>query len=251
MTQELKNGIKHSLQELQEKFTTLTTNEIANALETLYEKALLADFVATMEKRKSALLARVAQATEVHTTAPAEQPHTQTVQKEERTPAPPPAETQQTAETAFTMNPEIKVLPHPEGPPVMRHHEEEAPVAPAPPSKAPVHHAPVEAVKTPPATKPASIAERAQQNSKSTSLNDRLAAKKLAFGLNDRIAYVKHLFDGQGEDFTRVVNQINTYEAWEEAEVFINDMVKPDYNWEGKEEYEERFLTQIRARFEA
>ena len=155
-------------------------------------------------------------------------------------------------EPDYSMNPEIKVLPHPEGPPVMRHDEhfspaEEIEVKAQPPAPAPQPQAP----KAQPNPKPASIAERAQQTSKSTSLNDKLAAKKLSFGLNDRIAYVKHLFDGQAEDFTRVVNQLNTYEAWDEAETFINEMVKPDYNWADKAEYEERFLSQIKARFEA
>ena len=31
---------------------------------------------------------------------------------------------------------------------------------------------------------------------------------------------------------------------------FIADMVKPDFDWSGKEEYEARFLNQIKARFE-
>ena len=56
--------------------------------------------------------------------------------------------------------------------------------------------------------------------------------------MNDRIAFVKHLFAGSNEDFNRVFSQTSTYDSFEEAQNFIEDMVKPDYNnWEGKEDY--------------
>ena len=74
------------------------------------------------------------------------------------------------------------------------------------------------------------------------SLNDSLK-KGIHFGLNDRLAFVKHLFDGNQDDFTRVLSQLNTLESESGARNFIDQMVKPEYNyWEGKEEYENRFL---------
>ncbi len=84
---------------------------------------------------------------------------------------------------------------------------------------------------------------------KVTSLNDTLI-KGINIGLNDRIAFVKHLFDGSNEDYNRVISQINTYDSFDEAQNFIDDMVKPDYhNWEGKEEYATRFLSLIEKKF--
>ena len=84
---------------------------------------------------------------------------------------------------------------------------------------------------------------------KQKSLNDRLK-KGITIGLNDRIAFVKHLFDGSTEDFNRVISQLNTIESELEALEFLNGMVKPEYNnWEGKEEYEQRFLTFIEGRY--
>ena len=69
-------------------------------------------------------------------------------------------------------------------------------------------------------------------------------------GLNDRIAFVKNLFADSSEDFNRVISQLNTFDALEEAQEFIEDMVKPDYNdWKGKEEYEERFMEIIERKF--
>lgn len=84
---------------------------------------------------------------------------------------------------------------------------------------------------------------------KVTSLNDTLI-KGINIGLNDRIAFVKHLFDGSNEDYNRVISQINTYDSFDEAQNFIDDMVKPDYhNWEGKDEYATRFLSLIEKKF--
>ncbi len=72
----------------------------------------------------------------------------------------------------------------------------------------------------------------------------------ISVGLNDRIAFVKHLFGNSDEDYSRVMNQLITYDSFEEAQNFIEDMVKPDYNsWEGKEDYEQRFLEIIEKKF--
>jgi hypothetical protein len=80
------------------------------------------------------------------------------------------------------------------------------------------------------------------------SLNDNFQGD-IQIGLNDRIAFVKHLFDGSQEDFNRVVSQLNTMKTEEEGLKFINKMIKPDYDWSNKEEYEERFLLLITRKF--
>ncbi|RYJ41614.1 hypothetical protein [Flavobacterium beibuense] len=84
----------------------------------------------------------------------------------------------------------------------------------------------------------------------SRSLNDTFA-KTITLGLNDRIAFEKHLFGGSADDLNRVVSQLNTINTYDEAKTFINDLIKPDYNnWEGKEEYEERFFQLVEKRFD-
>jgi hypothetical protein len=89
----------------------------------------------------------------------------------------------------------------------------------------------------------------AKNESKVSSLNDTLI-KGINIGLNDRIAFVKHLFGGNNEDFNRVISQISTYDSFEEVQQFIVDMVKPDYNnWEGKEEYADRFMNLVEKKF--
>ncbi|RRJ92436.1 hypothetical protein EG240_03265 [Paenimyroides tangerinum] len=72
----------------------------------------------------------------------------------------------------------------------------------------------------------------------------------ITVGLNDRIAFEKNLFNGSSEDLNRVISQLNTIETFPEAKDFIEDLVKPDFNyWKGKEEYEERFMELIQKRF--
>jgi hypothetical protein len=75
-------------------------------------------------------------------------------------------------------------------------------------------------------------------------------ANGISIGLNDRIAFLKHLFANSDEDYNRVLNQLITFDSFEEAKNFIEDMVKPDYNsWQGKEEYEQRFIDIIEKKF--
>ncbi|MEQ6123536.1 hypothetical protein AAON49_04995 [Pseudotenacibaculum sp. MALMAid0570] len=86
------------------------------------------------------------------------------------------------------------------------------------------------------------------ENTPKKSLNDKLQGD-IQIGLNDRIAFVKNLFDGSQEDFNRVVSQLNTLKTEKEAKKFINKMVKPDYDWTEKEEFEERFIAIVERKF--
>lgn len=87
-------------------------------------------------------------------------------------------------------------------------------------------------------------------DSKAVSLDEKLT-HGINIGLNDRIGFVKHLFANSDEDFNRVLNQLITYDSFEEANDFIEDMVKPDYdNWEEKEDYAKRFMEIVEKKFE-
>tara|TARA_R110002072_G_scaffold22615_1_gene79334 strand:- start:165311 stop:166102 length:792 start_codon:yes stop_codon:yes gene_type:complete len=84
---------------------------------------------------------------------------------------------------------------------------------------------------------------------KPRSINDKIN-QGLQIGLNDRLAFIKHLFDGKVEDYTRVLSQISTMNSYAEASNFISDKIKPDYNyWLAKEEYSERFMNIIEKSF--
>jgi hypothetical protein len=98
--------------------------------------------------------------------------------------------------------------------------------------------------KTPPA-----IAIEKTTELKTVSLNDKFS-KGIDIDLNDRIAFVKHLFGNSNEDYNRVLNQLITFDNFYETRNFIEEMVKPDYNnWEGKDDYAERFMDIIEKKF--
>ncbi len=80
-------------------------------------------------------------------------------------------------------------------------------------------------------------------------LNDKLVNNTIKVGLNDRIAFVKHLFNQSQADFNRVLSQLNTFKTEKEAKDFMLTKVKPEYNWQGKEAYEERLMNLIERKF--
>ena len=82
-----------------------------------------------------------------------------------------------------------------------------------------------------------------------SNLNDKLK-KTINIGLNDKIAFEQNLFGGSSEDFNRVILQISTFDSLSEAKVFINEMVKPDYNnWKDKDEFADRFMEIVESKF--
>ncbi len=84
---------------------------------------------------------------------------------------------------------------------------------------------------------------------KNRSINEQMATGLLKIGLNDRIAFVKHLFNGEQQDYNRVLSNLNTMSTFEEADSFINQMIKPEYHWERKQEYIDRLMEIIRLKF--
>ncbi len=106
-----------------------------------------------------------------------------------------------------------------------------------------------EEVKANIATKVTQTVKQKPKQETKTSLNDRIFKNKLQIGLNDRIAFVKHLFNFSQEDFNRVLSQLNTFETETAAKDFLNNQVKPDYDWSNKEEYEERLVVLIERKF--
>ena len=92
--------------------------------------------------------------------------------------------------------------------------------------------------------------EQKPQPVETATLNDKLKTAGFQIGLNDRLAFVNHLFENNNEDYDRVVSQLNTMDSFEEVTDFIENIIKPDYNnWEGKDDYESRFLEIIEQKF--
>lgn len=175
------------------------------------------------------------------------EPETKTLQKTPDHNEPPAPEAQQSAKPEETQTP-IETVNEP----VIKHIIE--PVRQEKVEEEPQKQAPQEPVLPPEVTaekRPEPTFEPIQPQPKSkASLNDRLAkGGAINIGLNDRIAFVKHLFNGEMGDFNRVLSQLNTFEQFAEAENFIEHMVKPEYDWSQKEEFELRFYDLVRQKF--
>ncbi len=81
------------------------------------------------------------------------------------------------------------------------------------------------------------------------SVNDQLGKGPIQVGLNDRIAFVQHLFNDSQADFNRVLSQLNTLDTYLESMYFVENLVKPDYDWDDKKAYEDRLINLIKKRF--
>ena len=91
--------------------------------------------------------------------------------------------------------------------------------------------------------------DTSEENTGKKTLNDKLFNEVITVGLNDRIAFVNNLFNYNQTEFNRILSQLNTFKSEKEAKDFIYDTVKPDYDWSGKEAYEERLIALIERKF--
>ena len=82
-------------------------------------------------------------------------------------------------------------------------------------------------------------------------INDQFS-KKLSVDNNERLAFIKHLFDGDKNNYERFLNQTLTLDSWSEVSNLISSKVKIEYNnWKGKEDIADRFLAVLQKSFES
>ena len=93
--------------------------------------------------------------------------------------------------------------------------------------------------------------ETRKEEIRQLSLNDRLVSNSIQIGLNDRIAFVNKLFNFSQSDFNKVLARLNACATRDEALHFVQYQVKTNYNWKGKEDLEERFISLIERKFMA
>jgi len=91
--------------------------------------------------------------------------------------------------------------------------------------------------------------ETRKEEIRQLSLNDRLVSNSIQIGLNDRIAFVNKLFNFSQSDFNKVLTRLNACTTRDEALHYVQYQVKTTYNWKGKEDLEERFISLIERKF--
>lgn len=57
--------------------------------------------------------------------------------------------------------------------------------------------------------------------------------------------FVESLFEGSNTDYQRVMSMLKTKENAEEALAFIEQQIRPDYDWSAKKEEVESFLVRV------
>jgi len=83
-----------------------------------------------------------------------------------------------------------------------------------------------------------------------TAAEQNYTIKKMNIGLNDRIAFIKNLFNGDSDIYQQTIDQLNSFESYEEGLLYINNVLKPKFdNWENKDEYEFRLLQLFELKF--
>jgi len=91
--------------------------------------------------------------------------------------------------------------------------------------------------------------ETRKEEIRQLSLNDRLVSNSIQIGLNDRIAFVNKLFNFSQSDFNKVLTHLNACSSRDQALHYVQYQVKTNYNWKGKEDLEERFISLIERKF--
>ena len=84
---------------------------------------------------------------------------------------------------------------------------------------------------------------------KNTQNKYKLLKNTIQIGLNDRIAFVNNLFNFSQLEFNQTLSILNRFELEADAKSYIKNSLKTKYDWNGKEEIEERFIILVERKF--
>ncbi len=68
-----------------------------------------------------------------------------------------------------------------------------------------------------------------------------------AIGINEKFQFINNLFEGNTNEYTAALNQLNNYTSFEEAEPYLNS-INEIYKWKDKDPLVETFLTTIKRK---
>ncbi len=254
MEQQVRNELVKICNQIINDKELLEIEDQLSSVQTLYEKLLVLNYISS---RKAAPLKTAAPQPEAKEIVTETLPdNRESLPEKPILEEKPPVKVEPVAREPEPIPQVIEETP----PPAQEKHEPRQPYATpefvraeeSKPQASPINESPVEIRELADDRTPEQLREKFQPkepSSRQASINERYGSGSITLGLNDRIAFMNHLFDGSQEDLNRVLSQINTFESLSEAETFIQQMVKPDYNWDQKEEFEMRFMDRVRQRF--
>ena len=106
---------------------------------------------------------------------------------------------------------------------------------------------------------------KVQTQTDTATLNDRLSKQednsllrrlqnkpvdlKSGISLADKLMFIKKLFNGESEAYNATIEQLNTKQSKAEAEAFMNNQVKPKYDWSKHQEQAQIFEEVLEKKF--
>ena len=92
------------------------------------------------------------------------------------------------------------------------------------------------------------------EGSKNPSLADNFQNQKInniakSISLNQKFVFVKELFNGNLDNFEKSLNQLDSFDSWEEANEFIEEKIAPEYNWDISKDSVADFTSIVERRY--
>lgn len=70
---------------------------------------------------------------------------------------------------------------------------------------------------------------------------------RMVIGINEKFQFVNDLFEGNQNEYTAAINQLNNYGSFSEAEAYLNS-IKDIYKWEDESPMVEKFIHIVRRK---
>ncbi len=70
-----------------------------------------------------------------------------------------------------------------------------------------------------------------------------------AIGLNEKFLFMNDLFDGENDKYKEAIETINEFSAFIEADEYINNSLKDEFNWDMNSVSTQKFIILVQRRF--
>ena len=93
------------------------------------------------------------------------------------------------------------------------------------------------------------LSEQRSTNSLASSLKNQFFNKEWSFSINEKLFIIKNLFNGDDQDFHRVMSHLKTLDTWDEVEDYLNAICAIPYAWDQKIVERDQLYELLKAKF--
>ncbi len=94
------------------------------------------------------------------------------------------------------------------------------------------------------------LSEQVQTSTLASSLKNQFFNKDLSFSINEKLSIIKNLFNGDDQDFHRVMSHLKTLDTWEEVEYYLNATCVIPYAWNEKTADRDQLYDLLKSKFD-